>query len=87
MDNAKKIYHVSGTANVKAELIESLESYEKLFEKFQEVLEKDTKLRNIFGSSIINIQDAKKEILKDKIDLYVIDELLKIIKKHILRNK
>ena len=85
--NNKKIYHVPGVANAKEELIENLENYQKLFSKFQEVLGTDDNLKSVFKNSINNIEDAKDIILSDKVDIFYINKLLKIIKRHILIQK
>lgn len=77
----KKIYKVNGVSDVKTELIDNLENYQKLFEKFKSVLEKEESLKDIFNISISNIDDAVK-IVKNDLDVYKINQLLKIIRKH-----
>jgi len=77
----KKIYKVNGVSDVKTELIENLEKYQKLFKKFQNVLENEDSLKDIFDNSIVNIDDAVK-VVKNELDVYKINQLLKIIRKH-----
>jgi len=77
----KNIYKVNGVSDVKTELIENLEKYQKLFQKFKNVLEEDDSLKGIFNNSISNIDDALK-VVKNDLDVYKINQLLKIIRKH-----
>ena len=77
----KKIYKVNGVSDVKTELIENLEKYQKLFEKFKNVLEKDDSLKGIFDNSISNIDDAIS-VVKNELNVHKINHLLKIIRKH-----
>jgi len=77
----KKIYKVNGVSDVKTELIENLEKYQKLFKKFQNVLENEDSLKDIFDNSIVNIDDAVK-VVKNELDVYKINQLLKIIRRH-----
>jgi len=77
----KKIYKVDGVSDVKSELINNLENYQKLFKKFKNVLEEEDSLKGIFNTSISNIDDAVK-VVKNELDVYKINQLLKIIRKH-----
>ena len=77
----KKIYKVDGVSDVKSELINNLENYQNLFKKFKNVLEEEDSLKAIFNTSISNIDDAVK-VVKNDLDVYKINQLLRIIRKH-----